>query len=347
MCTIAAYNGTRPAAPILIDMMGRLEGLDSGFYTGIATIHEGKIHYRKVTGDLSRLLETTDAASLPGNIGFIHSRTPANVKSDFVGVGHPFTAEQDGVVREALIMNGCDGFFKGKADVPAIVRRLEAQGYEFKSSHPTVGVTLKGDGGFVHGTDVRCQLTSSKIAGGMDAAFALQEAVSQVPSESVALLLSDSAPDAICFARQVMSMNVAFCDHGAYMSTASLAFPEDAGSPTLLPAMSYGKVYKDGFECAPIVDPGATVAPITPQVMAAAYKYIESKLQTPTIFTEIGWADVLAPLYPQADCTQRGTVAYQVVSELWRQGRLKMETYYIEGQTSELKAPKFLLSLKD
>ena len=347
MCTIAAYNGTRPAAPILIDMMSRLEGLDSGFYTGIATIYEGKIYCRKVVGDLEHLLKTTDAADLPGTIGFIHSRTPANIKSDFVGVGHPFTAEQDGVIHEALIMNGCDGFFKGKADVPAIVRELEQLGYELKSSHPTVGVTRKGDGGFVHGTDVRCQLASSKIAGGMDASFALQEAVSQVPSESVALMLSDSAPDAICFARQVMSMNVAFCDHGAYMSTASLAFPDDAGNPTLLPAMTYGKVYRHRLECAPIVDPGATVAPITPQVMAAAYKYIESKLQTPTVFTEIGWADVLAPLYPAADCTQRGTVAYQVVSELYRQGRLRMKTEYIEGQTDKLRAPKFKLWLEE
>ena len=78
MCTIAGYNGTKPAAPILIDMMRKLEGLDSGFYTGIATIHEGKIYHAKVAGDLDRLLETTDAANLPGTIGFIHSRTPAN-----------------------------------------------------------------------------------------------------------------------------------------------------------------------------------------------------------------------------------------------------------------------------
>ena len=347
MCTIAAYIGTERAAPILIDMMRKLEGLDSGFYTGIATMHNGKIYCAKVAGDLERLLAATDAASLPGTIGFIHSRTPAKVKSDFAGVAHPFTAERDGEIREALIMNGCDGFFKGKADVPAIVRSLEQKGYEFKSTHPTVGITLKGDGNFVHGTDVRCQLTSSKIAEGMDAAFALQEAVSQIPSESVALLLSDSEPDAVCFARQVMSMNLAFCEHGAYMSTASLAFPDDAGSPTLLPSMSYGKVFKNRFECAPIVDPGATVAPITPQVTAAAYRHIESRLQTPTPFTELGWEEVLAELYPDADCTQRATVAYQAVSELERQGRLKMETRYVEGQTSELKAPVFLLSLRD
>ena len=63
-------------------------------------------------------------------------------------------------------------------------------------------------------------------------------------------------------------------------------------------------------------------------------------------FVEIGWADALKDIYPKADCTQRGTVAYQVVSELYRQGRLNMETRYMEGQTENLRAPIFYLSLK-
>ena len=92
MCTIAGYVGNRCAAPILIEMLKKEEGVDSGFYTGIATIHEGKIHYRKLVGDVKQLLEKTDAASLPGTIGFIHSRTPGN-PWDFWA--HPFTYEKN------------------------------------------------------------------------------------------------------------------------------------------------------------------------------------------------------------------------------------------------------------
>ena len=346
MCTIAGYNGTKPAAPILIDMMRKLEGLDSGFYTGIATIHEGKIYHAKVAGDLDRLLETTDAANLPGTIGFIHSRTPANVKSDFAGVAHPFTAERDGEVQTALIMNGCSGFFTGCADAAPIVEMLREQGYTIKSSHPEVGITVLPDGTKVHSTDVRCQLTDSKIKAGMSAPFALQEALSEMPGESVALLLSLTEPEAICFMRQVMPMHVAFCDHGAYMATAPLAFPADGGNYTLLPAMSYGRVFKNSFEAAPVVNPRATVAPITPQVMAKAYEYVEERLKTPMPFVEIGWTPVLKDIYPKADCTQRGTVIYQVISEFARQGRLKVEKRYIEGQTENLRAPVFWLSLE-
>ena len=68
MCNIAGYVGERRAAPILIEMLRREEGIDAGFYTGLATIHNGKIYYRKICGTLDTLLLKTDAADLPGNL---------------------------------------------------------------------------------------------------------------------------------------------------------------------------------------------------------------------------------------------------------------------------------------
>ena len=57
MCNIAGYVGTKPAAPILIEMMRREEGWDAGFYTGIATVSGGKLYTDKVVGDLDHLLD--------------------------------------------------------------------------------------------------------------------------------------------------------------------------------------------------------------------------------------------------------------------------------------------------
>ena len=48
MCNMAGYVGERKAAPILIDMLRAQEALNGGYYTGIATIYEGKIYYRKL-----------------------------------------------------------------------------------------------------------------------------------------------------------------------------------------------------------------------------------------------------------------------------------------------------------
>ena len=41
MCNIAGYVGNKPAAPILLEMLRNQEGLAGGYYTGIATRHEG------------------------------------------------------------------------------------------------------------------------------------------------------------------------------------------------------------------------------------------------------------------------------------------------------------------
>ena len=348
MCTIAGYNGTRPAAPILIDMMRKLEGLDSGFYTGIATIHEGKIYHAKVAGDLDRLLETTDAARLPGTIGFIHSRTPGNVKSDFAGTGHPFTAERDGETQTALILNGAGGIFTDtiRAKTPLAAVEMQKLGYTLKSLHPQVGNVNMPDGTKVHSNDVRCQMTDLRIAQGMDPALALQEVFTEIPAEAVALILSLAQPDAICFARLCLPMHVGFCQHGAFMSTAPLAFAHETDSYTLLPAMSYGKVFKDRFEAAPFKNQFISVAPITPQVMAKAYAVAEKVLEVPTPFTQLPIAESVKELYPAADTTQWTTLAYEIISEFARQGRLRVETRYIEGQTENLRAPVFWLSLE-
>ena len=74
---------------------------------------------------------------------------------------------------------------------------------------------------------------------------------------------------------------------------------------------------------------------------------MEEALKTPVPFCEGGLSEHLLPMYPAADCTQRATVRYQVVSEFYRQGRLKMENRYIEGQTAELRAPVTYMWLED
>lgn len=347
MCTIAGYNGTNQAAPILIDMMRKLEGMHSGFYTGIATIHEGKVHYAKVAGDLDTLLENTEAASLPGTIGFIHSRTPGKQGlGDFGEVSHPFTSERDGKTYTALIMNGSSGVFKGTVKVPAFAQQVMDQGYTLKSYHEAAGNTQLPSGGYIHGTDVRCQLTDSKIAAGMDVAEALQETFTQMPCEAVSLVLSLAEPDAVAFARLVAPMHVAWADHGAYMATAPLAFPADAGNYTLLPSMSYGKIWPDGFQVQKFKKQFVTVAPITPEIMQAAYKHLENALQAPKAIMETGVKELLQQMCPDADCIPSSAVAYQIISDFYRQGRLEIEKRYVPGQTDALKAPKFYLSLK-
>ena len=56
MCTIAGYIGEKRAAPVLLEMLKREESFDSGYYSGIATIHEGRLYYAKLTGRSEELV---------------------------------------------------------------------------------------------------------------------------------------------------------------------------------------------------------------------------------------------------------------------------------------------------
>ena len=115
MCNIAGYAGTKPAAPILIEMMKKQEGRLGGYYTGIATVHEGKIYYAKLTGDVDRLVALTNALSLPGTVGIIHSRSKSGGGDKWA---HPFVGRSpDGSEPKiAYVANGASGFFNRSED---------------------------------------------------------------------------------------------------------------------------------------------------------------------------------------------------------------------------------------
>lgn len=352
MCMIAGYNGTKEAAPILIEMMRKQEGLDGGFYTGIATFHEGKIYHAAACGDLAHLLETTNAAELPGTMGIIHTRTPTSRKrlpkeGALDEWAQPFICKKDGFISEAMLVNGCRGVFRDDLDFKAVADELKADGYFFRSAHPTCGNAELSDGTFCHATDIRCQFTAKKIANGMDTAQAIEETYTAFPLEAASLLLSLSEPEAITYTRLVMPCHVAFAEHGAYVASAPLAFPEDTkGEYTLIPTMSSGKIYRDGFTSRKYKNPPATVAPITPEVIKVAYEKVEEILEPPHGFDDIGLGAYLTDLYDPADCTQRATVFYQVLTDLDRKGKVKWETRYVPGQREGLQAPRFYLSIK-
>ena len=63
-CNVAGYIGNQSAAPILLEMLERQEGFAGGYYSGIATIASGKLHYAKVIGDVATLRKQTNAERL-------------------------------------------------------------------------------------------------------------------------------------------------------------------------------------------------------------------------------------------------------------------------------------------
>jgi glucosamine--fructose-6-phosphate aminotransferase (isomerizing) len=73
MCGIMGYIGTRPAAPVLLDGLRRLEyrGYDSA---GLAVVEDGRIEIRKAAGKIARLEEIVRESPLRGVVGIGHTR---------------------------------------------------------------------------------------------------------------------------------------------------------------------------------------------------------------------------------------------------------------------------------
>ncbi len=342
MCIIAGYNGTKRAAPLIIEMLRKTEGIDAGCYTGIATLHEGKIHYRKLAGNLDRLLAETDAMDLPGNIGIIHSRTPGNPATD--SWAHPFTHEKDGEVLTALIANGINGCCneQNHTEIPPKIRELLAAGYPLKSgitAEPNPKHPETHDGKYLyHKTDIVAQNVSRKILEeGLSPSEAMEKSYEEITGENVALMLSVTAPEDIHWCRLNFPMFVGFADHGVCMATVPLAFADHTERYHLLPALSTGTVTKDGFTVKKMPNPPFTVAPITPKVWHAAYERISTQIQKGSREFGVTFVDE----FDSADCTEKNAVTWAVLSELHRQGKLEMEKELLPGIREDLLKTRF------
>ena len=347
MCNIAGYVGQKQAAPILIDMIRQQEGLAGGFYTGLATIHEGKIHYAKLTGDLDRLLENTDAASLPGTVGIIHSRSKSGGGDAWA---HPFVDSTSlDAPTVAYVANGAAAHFINRIpEYCKIAQVLEDSGFPasaYENYNNKNYVSLE-NGANVHMSDVMCQMIRRNMARGSDAVTAMTDAYLEMPGEIVGLLLSLTDPGKIVWSRINMPMNLAFCDHGAYLASAALCFPDDAGDPQLLPTCASGYVTANSLYMTPYKSKPATVAPITADLQKKAYDAVlEALANGPKTNKEL--SELVKELFPtEYDCYQIAPLLYQVYYALKKQGRLVVESHRVPGSAEGLTAPKFTMSLK-
>ncbi|MGC8476938.1 MAG: glutamine--fructose-6-phosphate transaminase (isomerizing), partial [Acetobacteraceae bacterium] len=99
MCGIIGVIGTRPAAPLLIDALRRLEyrGYDSA---GVATLVNGDIVRRRAEGKLANLAAALEQTPLSGTTGIGHTRWATH------GAPTESNAHPHGTARVAVVHNG-------------------------------------------------------------------------------------------------------------------------------------------------------------------------------------------------------------------------------------------------
>ncbi len=103
MCGIVGVLGEKPAAPIILEALKRLEyrGYDSA---GIATLINGDILRRRAEGKLFNLEKALDAAPLGGTIGIGHTRWATHGAPN-ENNAHPHATERVAIVHNGIIEN--------------------------------------------------------------------------------------------------------------------------------------------------------------------------------------------------------------------------------------------------
>jgi glutamine---fructose-6-phosphate transaminase (isomerizing) len=175
MCGIMGYVGKRPAVPILLDGLRRLEyrGYDSA---GVAVMNGGSIEVRKSAGKLSRLVELMDQDQPAGVIGIGHTRWATH--------GHPSDENAhphaDCRGRVVVIHNGIIENF-----LP-LRHELAARGHRFQSDTDT---------------EVLAHLIEEAYEG--DLPQAVSRAVAQARGAYALVVLSADEPDKIVAVRRI------------------------------------------------------------------------------------------------------------------------------------------------
>jgi glutamine phosphoribosylpyrophosphate amidotransferase len=340
MCVIAGYIGSKPAAPILLEMLQRQEGIDAGFYSGIATLDRGRLHWEKVVGDTAALLERTPAMDLPGNIGIIHSRTNSGGGREW---GHPFvdTAEQ-----LAYIANGAGGQFDSRSQLSAACEELMAAGHRFRSAQPgAVGnYPQLSDGRSVHMSDALCQVIAAayrSLEGRPGQLIrAMAQAFERFPSEIVGLCIHAAHPDSIAAARHNKPLEIGRDANGAiYLASTTIGFPPGVRWHMRMPPQAAALFHRDGrIEIQPLAACGLEMGAF-PSALTIEER-VRPLLRGGEPTTTVALREAVGNLWPAGALGEREIAIYELLGALQQEGKVRLENVMRPGVNGQGQAPQ-------
>jgi glucosamine--fructose-6-phosphate aminotransferase (isomerizing) len=195
MCGIVGILGARPAAPLILEALGRLEyrGYDSA---GIATLDGASIDRRRAEGKLGNLAAVLDRRPLAGTTGIGHTRW-ATHGAPTEGNAHPHGTPRVSVVHNGIIENHVE-----------LRAELEALGQEFTTE-----------------TDTEClaQLLDLYLQRGMTPEEAAAAGLARLEGAYALALIFAGYPDLMIGARHGAPLAVGFGDDEMFLGSDALA----------------------------------------------------------------------------------------------------------------------------
>jgi glucosamine--fructose-6-phosphate aminotransferase (isomerizing) len=192
MCGIMGYIGERPAVPVLLDGLRRLEyrGYDSA---GLAVMNGAGIEIRKAAGKIGRLAELIDRSPLAGRVGIGHTRWATH--------GHPSDENAhphaDCHGRVVVIHNGIiENFLELRS-------ALAARGHTFKSDTDTEVLAHLIEEAYTEaGAPGPAAAPADRLAA------AVERAVAQATGAYALVVLAADEPDKIVAVRMISPLVV-------------------------------------------------------------------------------------------------------------------------------------------
>jgi glutamine---fructose-6-phosphate transaminase (isomerizing) len=195
MCGIVGVLARRPAAPIIMEALRRLEyrGYDSA---GIAAVENGAMNRRRATGKLSALTALLEANPLLGESGIGHTRWATHGPPTEANA-HPHRAGPVAVVHNGIIEN----YRELRAE-------LAAQGCSFESETDT---------------EVIASLCASMIARGLDREDAAAATIARLKGAFALCFLFEGADDLMICARRGSPLVIGYGDDEMFVGSDALA----------------------------------------------------------------------------------------------------------------------------
>ena len=327
MCNIAGYAGKENAAPILLEMLRRQAPYDGDMSTGVATIHEGKLYYRKIVGDVDTLIRETDVLSLPGTIGIAHTRpsgTPGEVPQ------HP-NLNMDETM--ALVTNGTTPRTKYCHLWDEAADLLDANGYRFVHHGPNPkdkSPKIARNGEHVSPAEARVHLVDYYLKQGKTPTCALALACGHMISDNVSVMIHENYPDSIYLLRSTRPMTLAMRDGNTYIATCRFGLPQEVREDAVdLPLHHACIVKRDGYTVTSDKMEAEKVSEMTPFTYYEGYKRLEALLKagTPLYFDELEFAvgDMRDLWEGDHTYVQHARLVYDLLYQFDREGRLRRE----------------------
>lgn len=312
----------------MLEMLRKQELYDGDMSTGVATIHEGKLYYKKVVGNVDNFLKHVDLSELPGTIGIAHTR-PGGADNGIAP--HPFISMDK---RTAIVTNGTLPRTKYWSKWDEGAQFLVDNGYVFFYENPNnpEGRSPKlVNGHRVSPAESRVHFADYYMKQGKGAAEALALTCPWMYSDNVTVMITENYPDQITLLRTTRPMVCVMEKDETYIATSRFAMPQELEIEAFDLPLFYGvEVKRDGITVTKHRMDMEPVMEMTPYTYYESYKRIEALLKSdkaPLYFDELEFAlGDMRDLWPgDHTCVQHARLVYDLLWQFDKEGRLRRE----------------------